>query len=83
MPIVWSDRRVTERPASGSDLATVLRRLAVDARFAAAVVEDPATALARYQLSGNDLSALALWLDQPVGGDGIDSLFNGDRDRPT
>jgi hypothetical protein len=57
-------------------LAVVLRRLAVDPPFAAAVDRDPADALAAYRLSGEDLAALSLWLEAGRRtGDGIGSLF--------
>lgn len=48
----------------GRDLAAVLRRLATDEAFVAAVTEDPRTALAAYALSASDLSALALWMER-------------------
>lgn len=47
-----------------SDLATVLRRLALEPGFLAAVLDDPRSALAPHRLSGEDLAALALWLDR-------------------
>ncbi len=57
-------------------LAEVLRRAALDNAFAAAIVADPASALADYDLSAADLSALALWLEHPPSGGGLDDLFD-------
>ena len=76
----WSDRVVPDPLVNRTDLASVLRRLATDDQFAAAVAADPAAALARYTLTGNDLAALALWVDQPAAGAGIDALFDRDAD---
>jgi hypothetical protein len=73
---------VVDPVGSRTDLAAVLRRLATDAQFSADVVADPTSALARYQLSGNDLAALALWLDQPLPGRGLDALFDPDTNDP-
>lgn len=76
----WSDRVVPDSHDTRTDLASVLRRLATDDEFAAAVAADPAAALALYRLTGNDLAALALWVDQPAAGTGIDALFDHDAD---
>lgn len=79
-PRSWCDRGVTDPDGVRSDLAPVLRRLATEPRFVAAVTLDPSAALAGYTLTGDDLAALALWLDQPAIGGGLDSLFDGDAD---
>jgi hypothetical protein len=79
----WCDRDVADAPDTRSDLASVLRRLATEPRFVAAVTADPTAALASYTLTGDDLAALALWLDQPATGEGFDALFEGDARPPS
>lgn len=60
----------------GTDLAVVLRRLALDPEFLAAVVDDPLAALGPHELSADDLAALALWLDRRHPGHGVRTLFD-------
>lgn len=59
-----------------SALASVLRRLVVDPAFAVDVRTKPIAALAAYDLTADELAALALWLDQPESGDGFAALFD-------
>jgi hypothetical protein len=77
----WCDRAMVDPPLAPGGLAAVLRRVATDQCFADAVTADPASALARYDLSAADLSALAMWLDRPAPGVGIDALFDSRSDR--
>lgn len=56
-------------------LAAVVRRIATDEAFAAALVADPAAELAGYDLTADDLAALALLLEQPKVGPGLHGLF--------
>ena len=76
----WCDRQVADPRDTHSDLASVLRRLATEPLFGAAVTADPTAALSGYTLTGDDLAALALWLDQPATGEGLNALFDGDSD---
>ena len=78
--VPWCDQEVADPLDTRSDLASVLRRLATEPPFVAAVTADPAAALAGYTLTGDDLAALALWLDQPATGEGFDALFDDDSD---
>jgi hypothetical protein len=67
---------MVDRSSHRSGLASVLRRLVVDPAFAIEVRTTPIPTLAEYDLSADELAALALWLDQPEPGDGFDALFD-------
>jgi hypothetical protein len=56
-------------------LAAVVRRIATDEAFAAALRADPAAHLAEYDLSADDLAALALLLEPPPTGPGLHGIF--------
>ncbi len=60
------------------DLAAALRRLATDDEFRSRVQTDPGNALAAYDLSGDDLAALALWLVERPQQPGVHSLFESE-----
>lgn len=64
----------------GSGLASVLRRLVTDPAFVIDVRTTPIPTLAQYDLTADELAALALWLDQPESGGGFDALFDGSAD---
>lgn len=68
-----SDDVAPDRP---SDLPIVLRRLALEPAFAAAVVADPLTALYGFSLTADDLAALAVWLERREPGCGVRALFD-------
>jgi hypothetical protein len=59
-----------------------MRRLVIDPVFASDVRTTPISALAEFDLSADELAALALWLDQPMSGDGFVALFDGTRMPP-
>lgn len=77
----WCDAQVDEH--SRSDLAAVLRRIAVEPGFAADVRSAPRRALDGYHLSGDEIGALAMWLEQRADGLGMTALFEPPPDGDT
>jgi hypothetical protein len=67
---------MVDRSGRRNGLASVLRRLVVDPAFVIDVRTAPVATLAGYDLTADELAALALLLDQPESGDGFDALFD-------
>ena len=57
-----------------------MRRLVVDPAFVVDVRATPIGTLGEYDLTADELAALALWLDRPESGGGFDALFDGSAD---